>query len=41
MDKSSFDIRGLNDSKKSYKDRYEELKKYMEIQGMYRVKQKI
>ena len=35
MDKSSFDIRGLNDSKKSYKDRYEELKKYMEIQGMY------
>lgn len=35
MDKSSFDIRGLNDSKKSYKDRYDELKKYMEIQGMY------
>ena len=35
MDTSSFNINQLNDSNKSYKDKYEDLKKYMEIQGMY------
>jgi hypothetical protein len=34
MDKDSFDIRELG-SGNSYKDKYDELKKYMEIQGMY------
>ena len=34
MDRDSFDVRELG-SGGSYKDKYEELKKYMEIQGMY------
>ena len=34
MDQDSFDIRELS-SGGSYKDKYDELKKYMEIQGMY------
>ena len=33
MDKNSFNVQELGNS--SYKDKYEELKKYMEIQGMY------
>ena len=37
MDRDSFDVRELGGSSSggSYKDKYEELKKYMEIQGMY------
>ena len=39
MDQKSFDIRGLGGNSgsggESYKQKYEELKKYMEIQGMY------
>ena len=35
MDKDSFDIRELSKDSNSYKDKYEDLKKYMEIQGMY------